>query len=103
MDLGSSSDLDRVPTADEKMPRTPSDDKHNAYLDPVILEAHYEGKPTPEELKTLRRVPANLPIVAYLICIVEFCERASFYGVQPLISNYVNRPCKSYQHPRTAS
>ncbi|KAI1182865.1 major facilitator superfamily transporter peptide [Nemania serpens] len=90
--MGSSSDLDRVPTADEKMPRTPSDDKHNAYLDPVILEAHYEGKPTPEELKTLRRVPANLPIVAYLICIVEFCERASFYGVQPLISNYVNRP-----------
>ncbi|KAJ8128225.1 hypothetical protein O1611_g5411 [Lasiodiplodia mahajangana] len=90
--MGSSSDLDRVPTGDEKMSHTPPDDKHNAYLDPVIMEADYPGKPTPEELQTLRRVPGNLPIVAYLICIVEFCERASFYGVQPLISNYVNRP-----------
>ncbi|KAI0527872.1 major facilitator superfamily transporter peptide [Xylaria bambusicola] len=67
-------------------------DKHNAYLDPVLMEADYEGKPTPEELLTLRRVPGSLPVVAYLICIVEFCERASFYGVQPLISNFVNRP-----------
>ncbi|KAK0612785.1 major facilitator superfamily domain-containing protein [Bombardia bombarda] len=54
--------------------------------------ADYEGKPTEEELNTLRRVPGSLPIVAYMICIVEFCERASYYGVQPLISNYVNRP-----------
>ncbi|KAH8161923.1 hypothetical protein CIB48_g6341 [Xylaria polymorpha] len=90
--MGSSSDLDRVPTGDEKISHTPPGDKHNAYLDPAVMEADYEGKPTPEELKTLRRVPGNLPVVAYLICIVEFCERASFYGVQPLISNYVNRP-----------
>ncbi|KAJ8123187.1 hypothetical protein ONZ43_g803 [Nemania bipapillata] len=89
--MGSSSDLERVPTGDEKMSHTPTDDKHNAYLDPVIMEADYPGKPTAEELKTLRRVPGSLPVVAYLICIVEFCERASFYGVQPLISNYVNR------------
>lgn len=52
----------------------------------------YEGKPTEEELATLRRVPGTIPIIAYLICVVEFCERASYYGVQPLISNYVNRP-----------
>ncbi|KAI1109991.1 major facilitator superfamily transporter peptide [Nemania sp. NC0429] len=89
--MGSSSDLDRVPTGDEKISHTPPEDKHNAYLDPALLEADYEGKPTPEELKTLRRVPGSLPVVAYLICLVEFCERASFYGVQPLISNYVNR------------
>lgn len=56
------------------------------------MEEDYEGKPTEEELKTLRRVPGRLPAVAYLICVVEFCERASYYGVQPLIANYVNRP-----------
>ena len=48
--------------------------------------------PTEEEKNTLRRVPGNLPIVAYIICAVEFAERASYYGVQPLISNFVNRP-----------
>lgn len=31
-------------------------------------------------------------MVAYLICVIEFCERASYYGVQPLISNFVNKP-----------
>jgi dipeptide/tripeptide permease len=56
------------------------------------LDDDYEGKPTEHELRTLRRVPANIPIIAYLICIVEFSERASYYGVQPLISNFVNRP-----------
>ena len=58
------------------------------------MEDDYEGKPTEEELRTLRRVPGKLPITAYLICTVEFCERASYYGIQPLINNYVNRPRK---------
>ncbi|KJK65689.1 PTR2 like protein [Aspergillus parasiticus SU-1] len=51
-----------------------------------------EDAPTEEELATLRRVPGNLPIVAYLICVVEFSERASYYGVSGLVSNFVNRP-----------
>ncbi|KAJ4417375.1 peptide transporter ptr2 [Neurospora sp. IMI 360204] len=58
----------------------------------IPIEDDYEGKPTQEELDTLRRVPGTLPIIAYMICLIEFCERASYYGVQPLISNYVNRP-----------
>ena len=76
----------------EKMDHVPAGDSHPAYHDPVILEDDYEGKPTEEEMKTLRRVPGSIPLVAYLICVVEFCERASYYGVQPLLSNYVNRP-----------
>ncbi|EPE07595.1 general substrate transporter [Ophiostoma piceae UAMH 11346] len=79
-------------SGDLKMSQTPPGDSHATYLDPSVLEGDYEGKPTEEEMKTLRRVPGKLPTVAYLICIVEFCERASYYGVQPLISNYVNRP-----------
>ncbi|KAI0129906.1 major facilitator superfamily transporter peptide [Xylariales sp. AK1849] len=77
--------------ADEKISHTPSRDHHGPYL-ANNLEEDYEGKPTDEELKTLRRVPGSLPTIAYMICIVEFCERASYYGVQPLISNFVNRP-----------
>jgi dipeptide/tripeptide permease len=49
------------------------------------------NEPTAEERHTLRRVPGSLPTVAYMICAVEFAERASYYGVSPLISNFVNR------------
>ena len=76
----------------EKQPHTPPGDHHAPYLDPSIMEEDYEGKPTEEELAVLRRVPGTIPVIAYLICVVEFCERASYYGIQPLISNYVNRP-----------
>jgi hypothetical protein len=76
----------------EKQPHTPPGDRHAPYLDPSIMEEDYEGKPTEEEMAVLRRVPGTIPVIAYLICVVEFCERASYYGVQPLISNYVNRP-----------
>lgn len=77
-----SEDLERasdsiLPSGDEKLGRSPSGDAPPAYVNPSIMEEDYEGKPTDEELKTLRRVPGKLPIVAYAICIVEFCERAS--------------------------
>jgi dipeptide/tripeptide permease len=52
----------------------------------------YPNKPTEEDLDTLRRVPGSMPYVAYAICAVEFAERASYYGVQPLINNFVNKP-----------
>jgi len=74
------------------MSNTPPGDAHAPYLDNFTMDEDYDGKPTEEELKSLRRVPGSIPIIAYLICIVEFCERGSYYGVQPLIGNYVNRP-----------
>ncbi|BCS21461.1 putative MFS peptide transporter [Aspergillus puulaauensis] len=61
-------------------------------VEDAALSAGDHEDPTDEELKTLRRVPGNLPIVAYLICIAEFSERASYLGVTGLISNFVNRP-----------
>ncbi|CAK7245858.1 MAG: peptide transporter ptr2 [Sporothrix thermara] len=90
--MASTEEKPPVDGSDLKMTHTPPGDSHAAYLNPAVMEEDYEGKPTEEEFKTLRRVPGKLPLIAYLICIVEFCERASYYGVQPLISNYVNRP-----------
>ncbi|KAJ2971159.1 hypothetical protein NQ176_g7835 [Zarea fungicola] len=58
----------------------------------AILNTDYEGKPTDEEMLTLRRVPGALPTVAYLLCAVEFCERASYYGCASIWTNYINRP-----------
>ncbi|KAE8135041.1 hypothetical protein BDV38DRAFT_273085 [Aspergillus pseudotamarii] len=37
-------------------------------------------EPTPEEQSTLRKVAGNLPIVSYSLCLVEFAERASYFG-----------------------
>jgi len=47
---------------------------------------------TEEEMSTLRRVAGNVPITAYVLCVVEFAERASFFGVKQVFSNFVNRP-----------
>jgi len=60
--------------------------------DARLPDEDYEGKPTEEERVTLRRVAGKVPMIAYMICIVEFAERSSYYGVQPLFSNFVNRP-----------
>lgn len=91
--MDSSTEKQVLPAAgDNEVVQHPSGDKHPPFLDPSIIDDDYEGKPTEEELKTLRRVPGKIPTIAYLICIVEFCERASYYGVQPLMSNFINRP-----------
>lgn len=55
------------------------------------LAHDYEGKPTEEELLTLRRVADRLPTVAYVLCFAELCERASYYGTANVIGNFVNR------------
>jgi len=57
----------------------------------AVLFHDYEGKPTTEELKSLRRVADRLPTVAYVLCFAELCERASYYGTANVIGNFVNR------------
>jgi len=78
-------DLKKAPTPDSEKGEHPP-------IYTKALDADYEGKPTEEELATLRRVPGRVPTVAYLLCIIEFCERASYYGCQGLFGNFVNRP-----------
>lgn len=48
--------------------------------------------PTDEELKTLKRVAVPLPFTAYLLCIVEFAERGSYFGCRQVFANFVNNP-----------
>lgn len=38
------------------------------------------SEPTPEEMKTLRRVTGKIPWTAYTVTFVELCERFSWYG-----------------------
>ncbi len=57
----------------------------------AALAHDYEGKPTAEELVSLRRVADSLPTVAYVLCFAELCERASYYGTANVIGNFINR------------
>ena len=59
------------------------------------LEARGEDTPEGEEpneyeKEHLRRVGENLPASAFLIAIVELCERFTYYGCQGLFQNYIN-------------
>lgn len=49
-------------------------------------------EPTEEEKAVLRRVAGTIPITAYLLCVIEFAERASWYGVTQVFGNFINRP-----------
>ncbi|KAF2085690.1 putative MFS peptide transporter [Saccharata proteae CBS 121410] len=48
--------------------------------------------PTVEEASTLRKVSGSIPMVCWLLCIVEFSERASYYGAQTVFSNFIEYP-----------
>lgn len=48
--------------------------------------------PTQEERTSLRKVADSIPMVAYALCCVEFAERASYYGVIQIWSNFMQFP-----------
>jgi dipeptide/tripeptide permease len=49
-------------------------------------------KPTALEKQTLRRVIENLNWSIYLLCLAELGERASYFSVQGILSNFIQRP-----------
>ncbi|PYH98434.1 MFS peptide transporter [Aspergillus ellipticus CBS 707.79] len=80
-------------TAEVAHVSTGTDPEKTGYeVDAQPLENEEYPVPTEEEVRTLRKVPANLPIVAYSLCLVEFAERASYYGAQTVYSNFIEFP-----------
>lgn len=58
-----------------------------------FLQETADGEePTEEESRTLKHVAESLPISAWLVAVVELCERFSYYGMQGLFQNYIQRP-----------
>ena len=50
----------------------------------------FEGdEPTEEELATLRRVADQLPLSAFIVALVELCERFTYYGLSGPFQNYI--------------
>ncbi|KAJ0416919.1 POT family-domain-containing protein [Aspergillus carlsbadensis] len=62
------------------------------------LSATPDGEePNDEENKSLRHVAENLPLSAWLVAVVELCERFAYYGMSGLFQNYVQRPLDGSQ------
>lgn len=64
--------------------RTQSDADSQAYDDFPLPTAHEES--------TLRKVPGRIPWIAWFLCLVEFAERASYYGATTVFSNFIRNP-----------
>ncbi|KAL4962210.1 peptide MFS transporter [Aspergillus stella-maris] len=63
------------------------------FVDEKALRDTPDGEePNAVENKTLRHVAENLPLSAWLVAIVELCERFTYYGMSGLFQNYVQRP-----------
>ncbi|MDI5899652.1 hypothetical protein QLS81_16555, partial [Flavobacterium sp. XS2P67] len=63
-----------------------------AKLDKFDELAEYNEKypePTAEDYATLPKVLGHAPYATYLICLVEFAERASYYGVKDRLNNFI--------------
>lgn len=49
-------------------------------------------EPTDEEKHSLRKVSDKLPWSAFLVCVVELCERFTYYGLSGPFQNYIENP-----------
>ncbi|CAE6488666.1 unnamed protein product [Rhizoctonia solani] len=86
----STNSLSLVVSSDEKekhpsSPITQVVDDPSDVQDDAIL-------PTEEEKHTLRRVAGHIPFSAWLVVVVEFAERFSYYGTTGPFVNYIQRP-----------
>jgi POT family proton-dependent oligopeptide transporter len=48
-----------------------------------------EDEPTDQERITLRKIPDQLPYSAFLVAVVELCERFAYYGMSGPFQNYI--------------
>lgn len=49
-------------------------------------------EPTEEDWNNLREVSDAIPKAAYLVILVEFCERFTYYGLTGPFQNYIQNP-----------
>jgi len=48
--------------------------------------------PTEEETQILRKVAGPIPWIIFILCIVEFAERGSYYAAVQVFSNFLQFP-----------
>ncbi|EPY50463.1 PTR family peptide transporter [Schizosaccharomyces cryophilus OY26] len=55
----------------------------------ILVDGETYFPPTEEELNTLVRIPTRIPYSAWVIVIVELCERFAYYGLTVPFQNYM--------------
>lgn len=55
-------------------------------------EEHNRPEPTEQDWKDLHQVADEIPFSAFLILIIEFCERFTYYGLSGPFQNYIQNP-----------
>jgi POT family proton-dependent oligopeptide transporter len=83
-----------LPLNPTELPIVGSDEKKAVSLHPSSdgYDEHEGEYPTAEEIRTLRHIGDPLPKSAFLVAVVELCERFTFYGVSGIFQNYIQRP-----------
>lgn len=65
-----------------------------------VVDEEEHPEPTEEDWKTLREVADTIPASAYLVILIEFCERFTYYGLMGPFQNYIQFPDPgSCKHP----
>ncbi|KAK6457557.1 proton-dependent oligopeptide transporter, POT family [Scheffersomyces xylosifermentans] len=75
-------------------------DEDYDYNDPRNYSTHYVDEfnpkglrvPTNAEADSLRRILGRASYASYLICLCELAERASYYSVTGILTNFIQRP-----------
>lgn len=62
---------------------------------PASLSSFEIDEPTEEERANLRIVSDKIPWAAFLVAMIELCERFTYYGLSGPFQNYIQRPYKS--------
>ncbi|KAI8377943.1 POT family-domain-containing protein [Radiomyces spectabilis] len=57
-----------------------------------VVDGETRTEPTNEDWKHLREVADNIPKSAYLVILLEFCERFTYYGLSGPFQNYIQHP-----------
>ncbi|CDR45361.1 CYFA0S18e00122g1_1 [Cyberlindnera fabianii] len=89
--------MDRF-SAEKKTNVTVSEDGNVEELQPQLtydaLKEYNERypEPTAEEYQTLPKTMGYAPYATYCICLIEFAERASYYGIKDRLGNFVQLP-----------
>lgn len=56
------------------------------------IDDNHGPEPTEEDWKNCREVADKVPISAYLVIVIEFCERFTYYGLSGPFQNYIQNP-----------
>ncbi|KAI9029846.1 POT family-domain-containing protein [Phycomyces nitens] len=67
-------------------------DIQSVHQESIHGEEPHGPVPTEEEWKTLPEVSDSIPIAAFLVIMIEFCERFTYYGLTGPFQNYVQYP-----------